>query len=262
MIGRVLAIGGSDSGAGAGIQADLKTVMALGGYATTALTVLTAQDTLGVTAIHPVPLEFLRQQIAVVLADIGADAIKTGVLVDAATIALVAELAGLAQVPIVVDPVILSTSGTRLLAVDALDTLMRVLLPVAALVTPNQPEAELLAGMPIPDLAAMHRAADILLRASVPAVLLKGGHMAGDVVTDLLATQGGTVMFKRPRIVSAHTHGTGCTLASAIATGLAQGMLLEASVERARTYVQDAIAGAPGLGAGAGPMNHAVRVST
>lgn len=262
MIGRVLAIGGSDSGAGAGIQADLKTVMALGGYATTALTVLTAQDTLGVKAIHPVPLDFLKQQIAVALADIGADAVKTGVLVDAATIGLVVDLLGPARLPIVVDPVILTTSGTRLLATDALDTLIRGLLPIATLVTPNLPEAELLAGMPVPDLAAMHRAADVMLRRGIPAVLLKGGHRPGDIVSDLLATQNDTVVFERPRIASAHTHGTGCTLASAIAIGIAQKMTLVAAIERARDYVQAAIASAPGLGAGAGPMNHAARVST
>jgi hydroxymethylpyrimidine/phosphomethylpyrimidine kinase len=260
MIGRVLCIGGTDSGCGAGIQADVKTVMALGGYATTAVTMLTAQNTLKVQSTLSVPLDFLRDQIDVLLTDIGVDAVKTGVLVDEATIALVAEMMGPTGLPIVIDPIIVATTGARLLAPGAMTMLTRVLLPAAALITPNVPEAEVLAGMAIPDIDAMHRAADALLTLGVPAVLLKGGHMPGDVVTDLLATPDGETVFEYPRIESRHTHGTGCTLATGIATGLAQGMTLIASVERARRYVQAAIASAPGLGAGFGPMNHDVRV--
>jgi hydroxymethylpyrimidine/phosphomethylpyrimidine kinase len=260
MNGRVLCIGGSDSGAGAGIQADLKTVMALGGYATTALTMLTAQNTLTVQSSYTVPLPFLREQIEVVLADIGADAVKTGVLVDEATIGLVAEMMGPTGLPIVIDPVILASTGARLLAPGAMTMLTRVLLPVAALLTPNVPEAEVLAGMAIPDVTAMHRAADALLTLGVPAVLLKGGHMPGETVIDLLATPDGVTVFEHPRLQSRHTHGTGCTLASGIATGLAQGMSLHDAVERARRFVHAAIAAAPGLGAGSGPMNHGVRV--
>jgi hydroxymethylpyrimidine/phosphomethylpyrimidine kinase len=260
MTGRVLCIGGSDSGAGAGIQADLKTVMALGGYATTALTMLTAQNTLAVSNTYPVPLAFLREQIEVVLADIGADAVKTGVLVDEATIALVAEVLGPTGLPIVIDPVILAGTGARLLAPGAMTMLTRVLLPVAALLTPNVLEAEVLAGMAIPDVASMHRAADALLTLGVPAVLLKGGHMRGDTVIDLLATPDGVTVFEHPRLYSRHTHGTGCTLGSGIATGLAQGMSLHDAVDRARRFVHAAIAAAPGLGAGSGPMNHGVRV--
>ena len=260
MIGRVLCIGGSDSGCGAGIQADLKTVMALGGYATTALTMLTAQNTLKVHRTFSVPLDFLRDQIDMLLSDIGADAVKTGVLVDEATIALVAEMIGPTGLPIVIDPVIVATTGARLLAPGAMTMLTRVLLPVAALITPNVPEAEVLAGMAIPDMAAMHRAADALLTLGIPAVLLKGGHMPGDRVTDLLATPDGVTVFEHPRLNSRHTHGTGCTLASGIATGLAQGMPLAAAIDRARRYVQAAIEAAPGLGAGFGPMNHDVRV--
>jgi hydroxymethylpyrimidine/phosphomethylpyrimidine kinase len=258
--GRVLCIAGSDSGAGAGIQADLKTVMALGGYATTALTMLTAQNTLSVHSTYPIPLHFLREQIEAVLSDIGADAVKTGVLVDEATIALVAELLRPTGLPIVIDPVILASTGARLLAPGAMTMLTRVLLPIAALLTPNVPEAEVLAGMAIPDVAAMHRAADALLTLGVPAVLLKGGHMPGATVIDLLATPDGVTIFEHERLESRHTHGTGCTLASGIATGLAQGMSLHDAVERARRYVHAAIASAPGLGAGSGPMNHGVRV--
>jgi hydroxymethylpyrimidine/phosphomethylpyrimidine kinase len=263
MIGRVLIIAGSDSGGGAGIQADLKTAMALDTYATTAITALTAQNTLGVHGVHPVPLAFLRQQIEAVLTDIGADAVKTGMLVDAATIELVAEMlapyvAIPGGLPVVVDPVMVAKGGAHLLEIAAVGALKRVLLPMATLVTPNLPEAELMAGMAIPDLAAMHHAADVLLTLGVPAVLLKGGHLSGAVVTDLLATPDGVTVFERPRLFTRHTHGTGCTLSTAIAAGLAQGMGLLDAVTRGRDYVQAAIAGAPGLGAGQGPLNHAV----
>jgi hydroxymethylpyrimidine/phosphomethylpyrimidine kinase len=258
MIGRVLVIAGSDSGGGAGIQADIKTAMALGAYATTALTALTAQDTIGVHDVHPVPLAFLRRQIEVVLADIGADAVKTGMLGDAAVIALVAELLAPAGLPFVLDPVMVAKGGTRLLAADALAALTQQLLPLATVVTPNTPEAEALTGRLIPDLAAMHRAAEALLTLGAPAVLLKGGHMPGDQVVDLLATADGTILFQHPRQATRHTHGTGCTLATAIAAGLAQGMALPEAVGRAESYVQAAMAAAPGLGAGHGPLNHAV----
>jgi hydroxymethylpyrimidine/phosphomethylpyrimidine kinase len=259
MIGRVLVIAGSDSGGGAGIQADIKTAMALGAYATTAITALTAQNTLGVYGVHPIPLPFLRRQVEVVLADIGADAVKTGMLVDAETIALVAELLAPTGLPIVVDPVMLAKGGAPLLATGAAATLIRELLPMTALLTPNLPEAEVLTGMAIADGAAMYRASDALLALGAPAVLLKGGHMPGETVIDLLATPSGVTVFERPRLPTRHTHGTGCTLSTAIAAGLAQGMALQAAVARARDYVQAAIAAAPGLGAGAGPMNHDVR---
>ncbi len=257
MRGRVLVIAGSDSGAGAGIQADIKTAMALGAYATTAITALTAQNTLGVQGVLPVPPSFLRLQIETVLADIGADAVKTGMLGDAAAIELVAELLAPTGLPLVLDPVMVAKGGARLLAADAVAALNRLLLPLSALVTPNVPEAEALTGIPIPGLAAMHRAAEALLALGAPAVLLKGGHMPGETVTDLLCTQGGTELFRHPRLATRHTHGTGCTLATAIAAGLAQGMALSAAVARARSYVQAAIATAPGLGAGSGPLNHA-----
>lgn len=160
----------------------------------------------------------------------------------------------------VVDPVMVATSGARLLADDALSMLMRRLLPMACVITPNLPEAEALAGMPIPDVAAMHRAADALLSLGVPAVLLKGGHLPGTQVVDLLATEDGAEEFAAPRIDSRNTHGTGCTLASGIAASLAQGMTLRDAVLRARDYVRAAIASAPGFGAGHGPLNHAVGI--
>ncbi len=260
MHGRVLIIAGSDSGGGAGIQADIKAVTALGGFAATALTALTAQNTLGVHAVHPVPLDFIARQITVVLDDIGADVIKTGMLGTAEMIGVIAStLARHAPgVPLVLDPVMVAKGGARLLDPDALSALKRVLLPMAAVLTPNLPEAEALSGMAIPDLAAMRHAAEALLTLGVPAVLLKGGHLPGDVVVDLLATEDGMEEFDSPRIDTRHTHGTGCTLASALAAGLAQGLDLRAAVQRARAYVRAAIAAAPGYGAGHGPLDHGV----
>jgi hydroxymethylpyrimidine/phosphomethylpyrimidine kinase len=260
MLGRVLAIGGSDSGGGAGIQADIKTIAALGGYAATAITALTAQDTLGVHAVLPAPPDFVARQIGVVLADIGADAIKTGMLGDAATIGAVCDALADCRAPLVLDPVMVAKGGARLLAPDAVAVLIARLLPRAGVLTPNLPEAEALTGLSVDSLDAMHRAAEALLRLGAAAVLLKGGHLPGDVVTDLLATPGGTEAFAAPRIVTRHTHGTGCTLASAVATGLAQGMTPRDSVLRARAYVRAAIAAAPGYGAGHGPLNHNVRI--
>jgi hydroxymethylpyrimidine/phosphomethylpyrimidine kinase len=255
---RVLAIAGSDSGGGAGIQADIKTITMLGAYAATAITALTAQDTTGVHAIHMVPPEFVARQIAVVLDDIGADVVKTGMLGDSATIEAVATaLARRAPgVPLVVDPVMVAKGGASLLRDDAIAALTRLLLPIASLITPNLPEAEVLCGFAIPDLDVMHRAATTLLGLGVPAVLLKGGHLPGDEVVDLLATADGCEVFRAPRIVSRHTHGTGCTLASAVGTGLAQGMALRGAVLRARAYVRAAIAAAPGIGKGHGPLGH------
>ncbi|MDQ2805279.1 MAG: bifunctional hydroxymethylpyrimidine kinase/phosphomethylpyrimidine kinase [Pseudomonadota bacterium] len=262
MRGRVLVIAGSDSGGGAGIQADIKTITALGAYATTALTALTAQNTRGVQGVLPVPPDFLRMQIAAVLEDIGADVVKTGMLGDAATIDTVAdELSTRARgLPVVVDPVMVAKGGARLLAVDAVAALVRRLLPLAGVITPNVPEAEALAGMAIPDLAAMRQAAALLLTLGVPAVLLKGGHLPGETITDLLATEDGIEAYAAPRIATRHTHGTGCTLASALAAGLAQGLTIRQAVARARAYVRAAIAAAPGFGAGHGPLNHAVTV--
>jgi hydroxymethylpyrimidine/phosphomethylpyrimidine kinase len=260
MDGRVLVIAGSDSGGGAGIQADIKTIAALGGYAATAITALTAQDTLGVHEVLPVPPDFVARQIGVVLDDIGADAVKTGMLGDAATIAAVCDALAGCQAPLVVDPVMVATGGARLLAPDAIAVLIARLLPRATLLTPNVPEAEALTGLAIGDLASMQRAAEALLRRGAPAVLLKGGHLPGETLTDLLATRAGTEAFAGARIASRHTHGTGCTLASAIATGLAQGMALRDAVVQARAYVRAAIAAAPGYGGGHGPLNHGVAV--
>ena len=263
MKGRVLIVAGSDSGGGAGIQADIKAVTALDGFAMTAITALTAQNTQGVFGVHPVPLPFLRQQIEVVMTDLGADVIKTGMLGDSATIAAVCDaLTDFAPgVPLVLDPVMVAKGGHNLLAQEAVATLRQRLLPRAAVITPNLPEAEALTGMTIASVEDMRVAAGILLSLGVPAVLLKGGHLAGDALTDLLATPDGIEAFTDTRIQTRHTHGTGCTTASAVAAGLAQGMSLRDAVVRARAYVRAAIATAPGLGSGHGPLNHAVTVT-
>ena len=262
LYGRVLVIAGSDSGGGAGIQADIKTISALGGYAMTAITALTAQNTLGVQAVHAVPPDFVAAQITSVLSDLGADAIKTGMLGNAAVIDAICTVLEQQprRLPLVLDPVMVAKGGAALLADDAVAHLKRRLLPWAALLTPNLPEAEALSGMRIASVADMQHAADALLTLGVPAVLLKGGHLPGDEVVDLLATEAETLVYRAPRIVSRHTHGTGCTLASAVATGLAQGMSLADSVTRGRAFVRAAIESAPGFGAGHGPLDHSVRV--
>jgi hydroxymethylpyrimidine/phosphomethylpyrimidine kinase len=260
--GRVLIVAGSDSGGGAGIQADIKTVTALGGYAATAITALTAQDTITVHAVHDVPAEFVAQQMRVVLKDIGADAIKTGMLnradVIAAVVAVLDELA--ADVPLVVDPVMVAKGGARLLQPEAETALIEQLIPRAAVITPNLPEAASLIGRSITGVADMEAAALDLLTLRPRAVLLKGGHLEGDELVDLLLTAQGTRRFTDTRLQTRSTHGTGCTLASAIATGLALGQPLGEAVSDARRYVRRAMETAPGFGQGHGPLNHGHRI--
>jgi hydroxymethylpyrimidine/phosphomethylpyrimidine kinase len=262
MKGRVLIVAGSDSGGGAGIQADIKAVTAMDGFAATAITALTAQNTLGVHGVVPVDPTFIAQQIEVVLGDIGADALKTGMLHSAEVIDTVA--ASLKKhapgVPLVVDPVMVAKGGHRLLLGEAEAALRERLLPMAALLTPNLPEAEVLAGLPVGNEAEMRRAGERLLALGAKAVLMKGGHLEGDRVVDLLLHGGKVERFDDVRIPSRSTHGTGCTLASAVAAGLAQKMTLVDAVSRARAYVRRAIETAPGFGHGHGPLNHAVTV--
>jgi hydroxymethylpyrimidine/phosphomethylpyrimidine kinase len=258
MRGRVLIVAGSDSGGGAGIQGDIKTVTALTGYAATAITALTAQNTLGVFGIHSVPVDFIALQMRLVLEDIGADAIKTGMLHNAEVIETVAgvieDMAG--DIPLVVDPVMVAKGGAPLLDPDAAQALQRRLLPRADVITPNIPEAQVLSGVEIHDLDDMRHAASLLLTFGPKAVLLKGGHMEGETVTDLLLTNDGEEVFTSRRIDTVHTHGTGCTLASGVATGLAQRLTLPEAVARARNFVDQAIRQAPGYGKGHGPLNH------
>lgn len=256
---RLLVIAGSDSSAGAGLQADLKTAHAFGVYAQTAVTAVTVQNTLGVAASHMVPPDIVREQIAATLSDIGADAIKTGMLGSAEMAATVADaLAAYARgVPLVVDPVMAAKGGAALLDDEAVAALKARLLPMAALVTPNLPEAERLFGfaprMPEDTWRVEAAMRDLHIRA----LLLKGGHGEdADAVTDWLFVPEGVISRTMPRQKTQHTHGTGCTLASAIACGLAEGLPLAEAVRRAQDYVQDAIRAAPRLGRGHGPLNH------
>jgi hydroxymethylpyrimidine/phosphomethylpyrimidine kinase len=257
-LGRVLIIAGSDSGGGAGIQADIKTVTALGGYAATAVTAVTVQNTLGVSGVHPIPVEIVEAQARAVLDDIGADAIKTGMLGDAAMVAAVARLLDSAKsIPAVIDPVMVAKGGASLLAADAVGAMRDLLVPRAALLTPNAPEAEALTGLAVATTDDLRRAGEALLAAGAAAVLMKGGHVPGDRVVDVLMTPAGETAFEGERIETRHTHGTGCTLASACATGLAQGLPLTEAVARAWAYVHEAVLRAPGFGRGHGPLDHA-----
>lgn len=260
--GRVLSIAGSDSGGGAGIQADIKTITALGGYAATAVTAITVQNTTGVSAIHPVPPQFVAAQIEAVLSDIGADAIKTGMLVDAPTIEAVARALGAyaGGIARIIDPVMVAKGGERLMDERALAALKALIRDGATLLTPNLPEAEVLTGRFIASVEGMRAAADDLLELGATAVLLKGGHLPGEEVVDVYADASTKREWRQPKIITRHTHGTGCTLASAIATGIAQGAGMIASIERARRYVRGAIETAPGFGHGHGPLNHGFRV--
>jgi hydroxymethylpyrimidine/phosphomethylpyrimidine kinase len=255
-LGRVLVIAGSDSGGGAGVQADIKTVTALGGHASSAITAITVQNTLGVFGVHPVPVEIILAQARAVLDDIGADVIKTGMLGGADVVEAVAALLEGAGVPAVIDPVMIAKGGEALLQSHAVQAVHALLVPRAALLTPNAPEAEALTGIAVVAFDDQRRAGEALLRAGARAVLMKGGHLAGETVIDLLLTPDGETAFEGPRIETRHTHGTGCTLASACATGLAQGMTLTNAVARAWAYTAEAIRRAPGIGAGHGPLDH------
>ncbi|HZC16860.1 MAG TPA: bifunctional hydroxymethylpyrimidine kinase/phosphomethylpyrimidine kinase [Caulobacteraceae bacterium] len=255
-MGRVLAIGGSDSSGGAGIQADIKTITMLGGYAATAITAVTVQDTARVHAIHPIPADVVIAQARAVLGDIGADAVKTGMLGSMAVVEALAELFAGLDAPIVIDPVVAATTGAALLEPDAIEALRARLVPLAALLTPNAPEAERLTGLEIATTDDLRRAGEALLGMGARAVLMKGGHVPGEVVTDVLMTTGGESLFTSDRIATRHSHGTGCSLASACAVGLAQGLDPRAAVARAHDFVTEAIRQVPGLGAGDGPIDH------
>jgi len=255
---RLLVIAGSDPSGGAGIQADLKTAQAFGVYAQTAITAVTVQNTLGVTGSHLVPPGIVRDQIIACLSDIGADAIKTGMLGNAEMVEMVA--ATLAEhapdIPLVVDPVMVAKGGSSLLDASAVTALKKKLLPLAMLVTPNLPEAETLTGIYPGSEHRIRNAAMVFKMTGVNSVLFKGGHGEGAMVRDVLWSGEDFTPFESPRIDTRHTHGTGCTLATAIACGLAEGRALPDTVARAIGFVQNAIRTAPGIGAGHGPLNH------
>jgi hydroxymethylpyrimidine/phosphomethylpyrimidine kinase len=260
---RVLAIAGSDSGGGAGIQADLKTMLALGVHGMTVVCAVTAQNSVGVQGYWELPAEAVRAQLDSVLGDIGAQAVKTGMLASPVLVATVAdglaEFAGVAAAPVVVDPVAVSKHGDSLLSAGTLEAMRDRLLPLATIVTPNLLEAELLTGVRIGNEADMLAAARALLAAGPTWVLVKGGHLQGSPV-DLLVSADEVLRFPGERITSVHTHGTGCTLASAIASRLAFGDDVPTAVSAAKEYVTGAIAGGFPLGAGIGPVDHGWRL--
>lgn len=251
-----LTIAGSDSGGGAGIQADLKTFHAFGVFGTSVITAITAQNTLGVTAVHAIPLDVVRAQIDAVASDLPPAALKTGMLATGDLVRTVAAAIrdhGLAGY--VLDPVMVSTSGHRLLDADAEETLARELLPLAALVTPNLHEARILTGKDVTTLDEMRRAARALVERGAGAALVKGGHLDGDAV-DLFWDGSSEAVWRKPRLDTRHTHGTGCTLSAAVCAGLARGRTLHDAAETAVRWVAGAIETAPGLGSGHGPVNH------
>jgi len=256
MTGRVLIIAGSDSGGGAGIQADIKTCAAFGAYAATAITAVTAQNTQGVQAVEYMPVDLVRAQIRSVLDDIGADIIKIGMLGSEDIIKAVIEEIEESDAFIILDPVMVATSGDALMDENAIAVLKTELLPKADLVTPNVPEAELLTDVKITDVDDLSKAGEALLEMGVYAALMKGGHLDSKSIVDVLVSDQGANLMSGPRIHSRHTHGTGCTLASAIAAGMALGTPLDEAVLAAREFVFEAIRTAPGLGQGNGPLNH------
>ena len=254
MVARILAIAGSDSGGGAGIQADIKTITALGGYAMTAVTAITVQNTLGVSAVHAIPPEIVAGQIRACIDDIGVDAIKIGMLGNEATINAVADALEGCRVPIVLDPVMIAKGGAALIEEDAVWAMMQRLLPLASVITPNVPELVALTETGVEDAADMLLAAQDLLNAGPRAVLAKGGPLEGDQLTDWLVTQQGHLAFTDAKIETTSSHGTGCTLSAALACGLGQGLALPEAVKRARAFVRQGLERAPGLGQGHGPL--------
>jgi hydroxymethylpyrimidine/phosphomethylpyrimidine kinase len=256
-----LTIAGSDSGGGAGIQADLKTFHQFGVFGTSAIVALTAQNTRGVRAVEAVSHRMVEAQLDALAADLPPDALKTGMLADAGLVALVAAaIRSHGWSPLVLDPVMVSTSGDRLLSPGAEQVLRDELLPLAAVITPNLDEAEMLTGRAVRDVPAMERAGTDLLRLGAGAALVKGGHLDAPALTDVLVSPQGVRHFRRPRLDTTSTHGTGCTLSAAITAGLARRRDLETAVRDALDYVARAMAAAPGLGRGHGPLNHTVPV--
>jgi hydroxymethylpyrimidine/phosphomethylpyrimidine kinase len=254
-----LTIAGSDSGGGAGIQADLKTFAAFGVFGTSAITAITVQNTLGVTAVHAIPLQIVRGQIDAVVSDLHPSAAKTGMLATRELVMTVAEsIRTHALVQYVLDPVMVATSGDRLLDDDASGAIMSELVPLAALVTPNLDEAAILTGFAVHDIATMQRAARAIVDAGAGAALIKGGHLTGAEIVDVLWDGITMREFKPARIETRNTHGTGCTLSAAVTAGLARGIELPQAVVYAIDYVHRAIAEAPNLGSGHGPLNHSV----
>ncbi len=261
---RVLIVAGSDSSGGAGIQADIKTCAAFGVYSATVITAVTVQNTMGVSDVVMMEADIVAAQMRAVLTDIGADVIKIGMTGNAAIINAVADVIDdlASDTTVVLDPVMVATSGDVLLEDDAIAALKERLIPHADVITPNVPEAARLTGIAIDDMDGLREAGEALLKMGAYSAVMKGGHLDGGTVIDLLVTEQGMAVMSGPRIHSRHTHGTGCTLASAIASGLARGMELEAAAQEGRDFVFEAISTAPGLGskdkAAHGPLNHGI----
>jgi hydroxymethylpyrimidine/phosphomethylpyrimidine kinase len=254
---RALTIAGSDSGGGAGIQADLKTFAAHGVYGTSAITALTAQNTRGVAGVHVVPAEFVTLQIETVVGDIGCDAVKTGMLASAAIVEAVAAAVEALDLPnLVVDPVMIAKGGDRLLSPDAVHAVRTTLVRLARVITPNVPEAEALTGVDIRTIDDMRRAGERLLELGAASALVKGGHLPGDTAPDVLVTARGTLTLSEPRLQVPYTHGTGCTFAAALAARLAKGESLEDAVRGAKSYVTEAMRHGLAIGAGHQPLGH------
>ncbi|HUR95530.1 MAG TPA: bifunctional hydroxymethylpyrimidine kinase/phosphomethylpyrimidine kinase [Gemmatimonadales bacterium] len=256
-----LTIAGSDSGGGAGIQADLKTFQQFGVFGTSAIVAITAQNTRGVRAVETVPEAMVAAQLTALAEDLPPAALKTGMLAEAPLVRLVAKaIRENGWHPLVVDPVMVATSGQRLLTTEAEDVIRESLLPLSALVTPNLDEAAVLTGRVVHDLDTMERAGETLLRFGAGAALIKGGHLqdGAETVTDVLVTTSGVRRFTRPRLQTTSTHGTGCTLSAAVTAGLALDRPLDTAVEDALDFVHRALARAPGLGGGHGPLDHTV----
>jgi|TARA_R110002096_G_scaffold435548_1_gene661389 hydroxymethylpyrimidine/phosphomethylpyrimidine kinase len=263
MKGKILTIAGSDSSGGAGIQADIKTISSLGGYAMSTITAITVQDTNMVSEVFEVPANIVKSQMLSVVDDIGVDAIKTGMLLSPNIILSVSDVLRehCKNIPLVVDPVMMSTSGHMLLKAHSVKAMVNEILPKTTLLTPNLAEASKLTGTELlKNMDDMRRAADDLLKMGPDAVLVKGGHLKGDILTDLLVTQNSEKIYSSLRVPGKDNHGTGCTLASGIATGLGQGLTLEDAIARAHSFVHKALEQAPGFGSGCGPINHLVSV--
>ena len=252
----ILTIAGSDPSGGAGIQADIKTITTLGGYAAAAITALTVQNTVGVSNVVVMAPEFVKEQALAVLEDLPIAAIKTGMLANAEIITQVSQILQSYSVPLILDPVMVSTSGHRLLDMQAIEALKALLLPKAAIITPNIPEAEVLTGKKIKNATDMMQAGQEILKMGPKIVVMKGGHLNEEFLVDIIVTENSMAEYSYKKIPTKHTHGTGCTLASALATGVGQGMMLAENWRRAHAYVQEAIKAAPQIGQGNGPLGH------
>lgn len=261
-LAKIMTIAGSDSGGGAGIQGDIKTITSLGGYATSAITAITAQNTLGVKSVLNISINMIEEQITAILEDIGTDAIKIGMLSNEKIIHCVVKLLSnlKKEIPIVLDPVMVAKGGHKLLDAGAETALINELMPLCTIITPNIPEAEVITGIKINDALDLENAGRSIIDMGINNVLMKGGHLNSSKLTDVLITNNNIEYFNNNKINTKNSHGTGCTLSSAIACGLGQKLTLKESVKRAHLYVYKSILNAPNIGKGNGPLNHLIKV--